>query len=257
MAWGKGDHGKLGLGHTQSVHVPTHLSEQKTGAHKFRKISSLSTHSLAVGAEGGVWSWGNGDKFRLGHGHCKRVCLPKRVEGLLKVQVIDVACGLAHSLALSDSGEVWAWGNGGNGRLGLGDMQDRPKPTLVRTSDHDSLNTLVRRVAAGAFHSVAVLEDGRCYSWGKGTNGQLGNGKHEDHLVPQQVDVEDWVVSAAGGWEHTIFLCGNGGVYTTGCGYKDSRRGEPPAVLGTGAVGPCFKPAKVDINDFEDGSGSR
>ena len=256
MAWGKGDHGKLGLGHTQSVHVPTTLPEPTNSALKFNKISSLSTHSLAVDADGEAWSWGNGDKFRLGHGHCKRVCLPKRVEGLLKVHVIDVACGLAHSLALSDRGEVWAWGNGGNGRLGLGDMQDCPKPTLVKTLAQESMNTVTRRVAAGAFHSVAVLEDGRCYSWGKGTNGQLGNGKHEDHLVPYQVDIEDWVISAAGGWEHTIFLCGNGSVYTTGCGYKDSRRGEPPAVLGTGAVGPCFKPVKVDINDSQDDTGA-
>jgi len=40
-------------------------------------------------------------------------------------RVRDVSCGLGHALFLLESGRIYSWGNGGNGRLGVGDVTDR------------------------------------------------------------------------------------------------------------------------------------
>ena len=71
-----------------------------------------------------------------GHGTCTKQFLPKRVDSLLKIgPVSTVACGLGHTLVLMASGLVYSWGHGTNGRLGLGNIQDRPTATLVAFGD--------------------------------------------------------------------------------------------------------------------------
>ena len=69
--------------------------------------------------------WGTGGSAGSSQGH--RTDLdPQLLEALpLKVFVVDVSCGLGHTLFLTDNGIVYSWGNGGNGRLGLGDVLDR------------------------------------------------------------------------------------------------------------------------------------
>lgn len=59
--------------------------------------------------------------------------LPQPLEALAeKAPVRDVACGLGHALFLLSSGRICAWGNGGNGRLGLGDTSDRAEACLIK-----------------------------------------------------------------------------------------------------------------------------
>ena len=87
--------------------------------------------------------------------------------------MVDVACGLGHTIALLASGEVYSWGNGGNGRLGHGDTQDRSSACIV--SMLEGVNIIA--VFSGASHSLAIAEDGSCLSWGKtGWRGDKGGG---------------------------------------------------------------------------------
>jgi alpha-tubulin suppressor-like RCC1 family protein len=58
--------------------------------------------------------------------------LPQPLESLMDKVVCDVSCGLGHALFLLVTGKVYSWGNGGNGRLGLGDTIDRADVCLVR-----------------------------------------------------------------------------------------------------------------------------
>ena len=98
-----------------------------------RRIDSLSTHSVAIAAHSGsLFTWGNGDKYRLGHGGTDKEAVPRLVASLrARPPVKDVACGLGHTLVLLVNGEVFAWGNGANGRLGLGDAHDRTNATPI------------------------------------------------------------------------------------------------------------------------------
>jgi alpha-tubulin suppressor-like RCC1 family protein len=58
--------------------------------------------------------------------------VPQPLEALAeKAPVREVACGLGHALFLLSTGRVCAWGNGGNGRLGLGDASDRAEACVI------------------------------------------------------------------------------------------------------------------------------
>ncbi|KAH9159076.1 hypothetical protein LEN26_002534 [Aphanomyces euteiches] len=252
MSFGKGDHGKLGHGTcnhpacadskcTENKIIPTML--ESTRDLMFKKIDSLSTHSVAVSVHGELYTWGNGEKYRLGHGDATKEYTPRFVEAFRsKPRVKDVACGLGHTIVLLVSGEVYAWGNGGNGRLGLGDMADQTAPMKVPFPDEidrDRDNASIVAVFCGASHSLAINQQGRLYTWGKNNQGQCGHGHTNDQLTPAEVlyfdEMEMHVLTVAGGWEHTLICTTNGKAYACGCGYKDSRRAGLPPVLGLGS----------------------
>lgn len=106
---------------------------------------------------------------------------PQPLEALAeKAPVKDVACGLGHALFLLSNGRICSWGNGGNGRLGLGDTLDRAEACLIK----ELLHEYVESVYCGASHSMAVVRrSGRVYTWGKNSQGQCGRGLLKNFLM--------------------------------------------------------------------------
>ena len=85
-------------------------------------VSAGGVHSLALTADGAVWSWGGGAFGQLGHGDHQDQPLPKKVEAFAGQRVVAVsAAGGNHSLVLTADGAFFAWGKGGNGCLGHGE----------------------------------------------------------------------------------------------------------------------------------------
>jgi len=78
---------------------------------------------------------------------------------------------------------VFSWGNGGNGRLGLGDTADRTEACFIS----DLSNSTIVAIQCGASHSMARTQQGNMYTWGKNTQGQCGQGNVEDVLRPSLV----------------------------------------------------------------------
>jgi len=144
-------------------------------------------HSLAVAADGAVWSWGLGGDGRLGHGDGQNQLLPKKVEALAGRRVIAVSAGAGHNLALTADGTVLSWGNGAYGKLGHGDAQEQPLPKKIEAF----AGQCVVAVSAEAMHSLAVTASGAVLSWGQGAHGCLGHGEDlSNQLVPKKV--EEW-----------------------------------------------------------------
>lgn len=79
-----------------------------------------------------VFSWGEGDDGKLGHGNRLTLEKPRLIESLKSKRVRDIACGSSHSAAITSSGELYTWGLGEYGRLGHGDSITQLKPKLVR-----------------------------------------------------------------------------------------------------------------------------
>ena len=95
-------------------------------------ISAGSVHSLALTADGAVWSWGNGGCGELGHGDAQNQWQPKKIEAFAGQRVVAVSAGdYAHSLAITADGAVWSWGQGGSGCLGHGDLSDQMLPKKI------------------------------------------------------------------------------------------------------------------------------
>ena len=81
----------------------------------------------------------------------------------MQERVCSIAAGMLHSLAVTDSGAIYSWGLGNNGRLGHGDEEGQRQRLPRRVA---GLQERVCSMAAGAAHSPAVTQSGALYSWG-------------------------------------------------------------------------------------------
>jgi E3 ubiquitin-protein ligase MYCBP2 len=95
------------------------------------------------------------------------------------LKIAAIACGLHHTLLLTTTGRVIAFGFNSHGQLGVGDLVPRVAPVFVGGLSSLGKEELeeeekVVRIAAGAYHSVALTAAGRVFTWGYNGKGQLG-----------------------------------------------------------------------------------
>lgn len=108
-------------------------------------------HSAAISDDGRLYTWGEGDHGRLGHGDSNSRHIPTLVTDLTNVG--SVACGSSHTLVVSrDGSTVWSFGSGENGKLGHGEIAKVYRPKVI-----EALNGIrVRKVCAGTSFSMAL-----------------------------------------------------------------------------------------------------
>ena len=151
--------------------------------------------TAALARDGTVWTWGWGGSLfspnALGHGTKSTCTTPTQVTGLTHIQ--QLAGGKAHYLAVTaQGGEVWSWGKGEFGRLGLGDSGNQLRPMKV-----EALTGQVKTVACGSSFNAAVLGKGDLLTWGRNEAGQLGLGvgltldTYSMESVPARVDFDN------------------------------------------------------------------
>eukprot|EP00743_Colponemidia_sp_Colp-15_P006387 GILK01006874.1.p1 GENE.GILK01006874.1~~GILK01006874.1.p1 ORF type:complete len:663 (+),score=97.84 GILK01006874.1:45-2033(+) len=177
-------------------------------------------HSVALTAEGEVYSWGGGGTFfnrgQCGHGHNHDVISPQLIEGLVGKRVIQISCGGYHTMALTANEQVYSWGAGLYGECGVGDFINTLSPTLVK----ELQGKHVVDITCGGHHSLVLTASRSVYSFGYGSNGQLGIGTTTNQCQPQLVeDMErKEVTKIAAGWNHSMLLTAAGDVYVCGHG---------------------------------------
>ena len=180
-SWGSGGNGRLGHGGRQRRLLP-----KKVEAFAGQRVVAVSAgydHSLAITADGAVWSWGEGGYGQLGHGDEQDEHLPKKIEALAGQRVIAASGGTKHSLALTADGAVWSFGDGGHGKLGHGNEQRQLMPKKIE----GLLQVVV--VSVQAHHAVAIAADGAVFAWGKGEHGCLGHGEDpSNQLRPKKIE---------------------------------------------------------------------
>ena len=122
--------------------------------------------------------------------------------------VLQVQCGGAHTLALCDNGDVYAWGSNDDMQLGLGPGVGKKvnRPELVT----DLSGKGILRIACGKNFSLALSEGGDVYSWGAGSALQLGHGGKAGEEYPRMIEALRDVrkVAAGANSEHGAVLVG-------------------------------------------------
>jgi len=167
-------------------------------------IVAGGTHACALTSDGGVKCWGENGLGQLGDG----TNTPRNTAGFvrgLRSGVVALAAHLHHTCALTDLGGVKCWGHNVEGQLGDGTKSNRNKPAFVK-----GLRSGVIDVAAGGFHSCAVLETGRAKCWGDNLRGQLGDGTNIDRLTPVFVKKLSGVAIIDAGYRHTCAVTAAG-----------------------------------------------
>jgi alpha-tubulin suppressor-like RCC1 family protein len=222
-AWGRNDQGQLGNGTTNVTDNPDPV--QVSNLTDMTDVAAGNQHSLAIKSNGTVWAWGSDGSGQLGDGGTNtNQNAPVQASGL--TDVVAVAAGLNHSLAVKNDGTVYAWGSNSKGQLGYD-----PDPTTTNTFENSGTPgqvsglTDVVAVAGGTFYSLALKSNGTVYAWGNNDVGQLGNGTTNStpNLNPVQVvDPSDptgfltGVMAVAAGSSHSLAATNDGAIYTWG-----------------------------------------
>ena len=150
--WGSGSFGQLGHGERRAEPLP-------------RLVVSLASievvriacggHTCVLGAQGELFTFGNGKHGQLGHGERRAEASPRRVQALRHARVLGIACGDFHTLALADDGHVYTWGAGAFGELGHGDLAHVSEPCRLKALRRHELVF----AACGASHNIVLLDD--------------------------------------------------------------------------------------------------
>ena len=142
------------------------------------QISIGSSHASAVSKGGDCYVWGYGKCGALGLGNFKNQQIPAVVTGFGDTdQIKTVQCGENHTCALTDKGEIYAWGHVADGRLGLGARErvgvpDEEKFFFPGPSLMNSLrDEFVTQISCGSQHVLAVTLTAT-FSWGSGSGGR-------------------------------------------------------------------------------------
>ena len=211
-AWGRNEYGELGLGDTEKRLTPTKVP----GLGRVTAIAAGEHHSLALTEAGEVYAWGRNEYGQLGVGMGDyKIGLALVPTKVLEERVTAIAAGEHHSLALTEAGEVYAWGWNEYGQLGVGTGDYEEIEVAVRPMKVPGLGR-VTAIAAGWFHSLALTEAGEVYAWGWNELGQLGLGDTENRLTPTKVPELGRVTAIAAGGAHCLALTEAGEVYVWG-----------------------------------------
>ncbi|MZQ86493.1 RCC1 repeat-containing protein [Paenibacillus sp. 5J-6] len=204
--WGNNLRGKLGSG--------LNNRDQATPVSGLSGITSIAvglTHSLALKSDGTVWSWGENTFGQLGDGSNIDRSTPVQVADLTHVTAISA--GNFHSVAIKDDGTAWSWGDNTYGQLGDGTNTAQNKPVQVVGNI-----VSVKAVASGAYHTLALDQDGVVWAWGDNFFGELGYGYDQNRLnTPIMATNTNWhITQIAAGFDFSLALKDDGTVLNWG-----------------------------------------
>ncbi|XP_068272668.1 probable E3 ubiquitin-protein ligase HERC4 [Nyctibius grandis] len=204
------------LGHEKARKRPEHVGA--LDAQNIVAVSCGEAHTLALNDKGQVYAWGLATDGQLGlPGTEECVRVPRNIKSLSEIQIVQVACGYYHSLALSKGSEVFSWGQNKYGQLGLGyEYKKQTSPQVIKSL----LGIPFAQIAAGGAHSFVLTLSGAIFGWGRNKFGQLGLNDDNDRYVPTLLKSlrTQKVVHICCGEDHTAALTKEGGVFTFGAG---------------------------------------
>jgi len=209
-------------------------------------------HACALFESGKVRCWGYPQHGALGYGNTTVIGDSELPTEDVPVggTVVQLAAGSYHTCALLDNGKVRCWGEGDEGRLGYGNIEDIGDDELPAAAGDVDVGGTVRQIVAGGAHTCALLDSGAVRCWGYGLRGSLGYGDiadiGDDEAPSQAGDVElgGTATQIAAGERHTCAIMTSGGLKCWGFG-SDGQLGY----ANTDDIGTAGTPAEVDEVD--------
>jgi len=197
VAWGRAPGGVLA--------VPTPISLPGPA----QRVAVGGSSAYVLLEDGTVVAWGENDEGQLGNGpsgsnkslgtYPKASITPVKVTDL--ADIIAIAAGLKHAIALRKDGTVWAWGNRDDGAIGDGDGKPTGSLRVLSATAPVAVRGLtgITQIAAGMTHNLALTRDGKVMSWGSNGAGELGVGTRATGWTPAEVTGLTNVVAIAAG----------------------------------------------------------
>jgi alpha-tubulin suppressor-like RCC1 family protein len=228
LSWGNDEFGQLGDNATLlEKDTPVVVS----GWNDIVAVAAGGYHSLALKSDGTVLGWGNNGSNQIGLPTATTyLAIPAPIAGLNNI--VAIAAGSFHSLALKSDGTLLSWGSDGSGQLGDNALtQNQASPVVVSAASN------IVAIAAGSDYSLALKSDGTILAWGANFNGQLGDGTTNEQHTPVAVSSASNIVAIAAGSYHSLALKSDGTMLSWGL--------DSDGQLGDGAFNEQNAPAAV------------
>lgn len=214
FTWGNNAYGQLGFKNV-SIDFTYPTQVHQLADTRITYVCAGYAHTIAVTDAGVVYGWGSNDKGQLGLDGFTATFSPTMITGLSGKKVTRVSCGYDTTVAMTDKGLVYTFGNNQQGQLGLG--HTRP---VVGVNQVTSLaDSVIVQAEAGWSHMIALDDEGVAYCWGDNTIGQCGLG-HKDSPILEVAPIErlrdKGVFFVATGYFTNLVLTDTGMVYGFG-----------------------------------------
>ena len=180
------------------------------GLYDINYVSAGSDHSLFIDNIGHVYACGINIHGQLGLGDNDERNVPALIDDLNNMHIIQISANGAHSLILSNKGQVYACGDNYYGELGLGDNINRNIPTLITNLTH------IVQISAGCFYSLVLTNIGQVYAFGYNKKGFLGLGDKISMHIPTLISNIFHINQISAGGNHSLAF-NEYGVYSFGC----------------------------------------
>ncbi|XP_063811961.1 serine/threonine-protein kinase Nek8 isoform X2 [Pseudophryne corroboree] len=214
------------IDHAQPQFISRFLEGQSGVTIKHVSCGDLFTACLTD--RGIIMTFGSGSNGCLGHANFNDVTQPKIVEALLGYEIVHVSCGASHVLAVSNEKEVFSWGRGDNGRLGLGNQESHNAPQQVVIPQEFE----PQRVVCGIDSSMILTVGHQLLACGSNRFNKLGldhNLSTSEHPPEDQVEEaytftavqsaplnQEAILCADVGTSHSAVVMAQGQCYTFG-----------------------------------------
>ncbi|KAH8022262.1 hypothetical protein HPB51_023140 [Rhipicephalus microplus] len=204
--WGGGKEGQLGLGTKATVPSPLELKVDI----RIMCVSTGYYHTAIVSVDGILYTFGERDGGKLGLPKtlcCKRYNKPTEVS-TIPGKIVSVSCGGTHTMALTAEGKVYAFGDGRNGQLGLGNKTlQSNKPQLIPFVE----GIKIAKVVCGESHTAFLSDKRQLMTCGDARHGKLAlvtNDASANQFTPALVEelLSYQVQQVACGGCHTLVL---------------------------------------------------
>ena len=173
--WGQGSYGRLGNDTATNKSTPVTTS---AGGTNWKQVSSGGAHCAAIKTDGTLWTWGRGTFGQLGTNHTTERSTPVTTfAGGTNWK--QVSSGGYYTAAIKTDGTLWTWGRGAEGQLGTTGFADKNSPVTTFAG-----GTNWKQVSAGNRHCAAIKTDGTLWTWGAGSDGQLGTNSTTNKFTP-------------------------------------------------------------------------
>ena len=174
---GNNVNGQLGIGNYISTDIPIRVNQLKKI--KITQIACGVGHVLALTNNNLIYSWGRfykQENKKEKSSTSGDYSSPQLIESLSNESIIKISAGNNHSMAITELGELYTWGEGIYGQLGHGVNNNEQYPKKV---EYFTNKFKIIDCAGGAAHTIALTEEGYIFGWGQNDKNQLNLGKIE------------------------------------------------------------------------------
>ena len=209
-----GQCGHSGQKHSRVFPKVVDFANRERGSALIKQVAAGDLFTVFLTTSGEVYTCGAGSYMGCEKYRNKSVPQAERIDSLLGSNAILIAAGDRHAFAVTSTGEIYGWGNGKNGQLGLGedvfDFEGCHVQIPLRLSTGDLLNDgNIVGLAAGQSHSLFWTSQGRLLGCGSNKHGQLSSLSPRITTLCAITFHEElkYCVMAACGQNHSLVLC--------------------------------------------------